>query len=74
MRYELPSHKYIKQVKCPITMFHGTEDKVIPLESAEKLYRSLSNDKVTFTVIEGGNHNDLVNFEAYHRIMDEVLK
>lgn len=73
MRYELPSHKYIKQVKCPITMLHGTDDKVIPLESAEKLYRSLSNNKITLAVIDGGSHNDLVDFEAYHRIMDEVL-
>ena len=73
MRYELPSHKYIKQVKCPITMLHGTDDNVIPLESAEKLYRSLSNNKITLAVIDGGSHNDLVDFEAYHRIMDEVL-
>lgn len=73
MRYELPNHKYIKLVKCPITMFHGTDDKVIPLESAEKLFRSLSNDKVNFTVIEDGNHNNLIDFEAYHNVVDKVL-
>lgn len=73
MRYELPSYKYIKQVKCKITMFHGTDDKVIPIESAEKLSRSLLNDNITLTVINGGSHNDLVNFDAYHRIIDEVL-
>ena len=74
IRYELPTYKFIKKVKCPITMFHGTNDRVISLKSAEKLYSSVTNDKITFTIIEGGNHNNLVGFEAYHKGIDEVLK
>jgi fermentation-respiration switch protein FrsA (DUF1100 family) len=73
LNYELPTFKFIKTVECPITMIHGTADKVIPIESAKKLYKSISNDKITLTIIEGGNHNDLVNFDAYHRIIEEVL-
>lgn len=46
---------------------------MISLESDEKFYRSLSNDKITFKVIEVGNHNDLVNFDVYHRIINDVL-
>jgi hypothetical protein len=46
---------------------------VTPLESEEKLYHSLSSDKINFKVIEGGNHNDLVNFDVYHHIINDVL-
>ena len=73
MRYKLPTYTFIEQVKCPITMLHGTNDKVIPIESANKLYRTILNNKAIFKVIEGGSHNNLIDFEAYHQIMDEVL-
>ncbi len=72
--YELPSFKFIKNVKCSITMFHGTNDKVIPIESAKKLFRSIPNKNITLNIIEGGSHNNLSNFEAYKKVMDKVLK
>lgn len=73
MRYQLPSHQFIQEVDCPITMFHGTKDRVIPLESAEQLYHSASNKKIAFNVIEGGGHNNLSDFEAYHNLIKKVL-
>jgi len=73
MTYKLPSHEFIKHVKCPIAMFHGTDDKVVPIESAKQLYHSVSNENIAFTIIEGGSHNNLVEFETYHQGIDEVL-
>jgi fermentation-respiration switch protein FrsA (DUF1100 family) len=60
-------------VICPITLIHGSDDNIIPIESAEKLYRSASNENLSFTIIEGGSHNNLMDFEAYHLVIDEVL-
>jgi len=74
MNYELPTYKFIKTVECPITMVHGTADKVIPIQLAEKLYNSLTNEQMTLTIIEGGSHNNLSDFEAYHQLIDQVLK
>ncbi len=73
MTYEIPTYKFIKDVQCPITLFHGTSDKVIPIASAEDLYRSVSDKTIKFKVIEGGTHNNLNTFEAYHQLMDAVL-
>ena len=73
MTYELPSFKFLKTVKCPITLVHGTNDKVIPIESAEQLCHSASENNVTFEIIDGGSHNDLSNFDAYHQLMDQIL-
>ncbi|HEX9826283.1 MAG TPA: alpha/beta hydrolase [Flavobacteriaceae bacterium] len=73
LRYELHTYDFLKNVTCPITLIHGKDDDVIPIESAEKLYRSASNENLTFTIIEGGSHNNLSDFEAYHNLMDKVL-
>jgi len=73
MTYEMPAYKFIKNVQCPITLFHGTSDRVIPIASAEDLYRSVSDKTIKFKVIEGGTHNNLNTFEAYHQLMDAVL-
>jgi len=73
IKYELPTYKFIKDVKCPITMLHGTKDEVIPIESAEKLYHSVPDTKINFEVIESGNHNNLSNYEDFHRLINDVL-
>lgn len=74
LRYEFPSNEFIVDVKCPITIVHGTEDSVVPYASAEKLNTVAPTDKTTFITIEGGNHNDLVEFERYRNAIDELLK
>jgi len=74
MKYKLPTFDFLKNVTCPITLIHGKEDSVIPIESAEKLYRSASNENLAFTKIEGGSHNNLSDFEAYHHIIDKALE
>lgn len=66
LKYKLPSFQYIQQVNCPITMFHGTEDVVVPYKSAKKLFEASPKDLTTFITIEGGNHGDLSNYELYH--------
>jgi len=74
MNFEFPSYKFLEDVACPVTMIHGTNDYVVPMESAKKLYQSVENEKVSLTIIEGGSHNDLSNFEAYHKVIDKVLR
>lgn len=74
MKYELPSYKFIEQVKCPITIIHGTNDKIIPIASAKKLFEKANNDSIKFTVVEGGNHNNLSAFKTYTIAIESVLK
>lgn len=73
LKYEFKSNLYITKVKCPMTILHGTEDTVVPYESGKKLYTIASGEKELITV-EGGEHNDLINFKAYTRNIDAVLK
>ena len=74
LRYKFPSYEYIKNVKCSISIFHGTEDAVIPIKSAKKLYDVCFKDKTEFTIIEGGGHNHLVEFKEYQERINKILE
>ena len=72
VRFPLTTYKWIKYVKCPIKIIHGTKDRLIPYKSSLSL--SNINSKLTrlYSVI-GGGHNDLHTFEEYHRMLEEIL-
>ena len=73
LRYHFPNYEYVQKVKCPIAIIHGTSDKVVPYESGKKL-SELNIDNLEFISIEGGGHNDLVQFEDYHLAIQNLLK
>ena len=71
--YKIPTWKYLEDVSAPISIFHGTDDGVIPLRSANKLKRVLKPGDRFFT-IPGGEHNNLPTSEIYRRAMDSILR
>ena len=74
LRYKFPTYEYIKNVKCLTSILHGTEDAVIPIKSAKKLFDVSFKDKTEFTIIEGGGHNNLVEFKGYQERINEILE
>ncbi|MGS2727704.1 alpha/beta hydrolase [Psychroserpens sp. BH13MA-6] len=74
LKYKFPSHQYIKNVTCPIAIFHGTADSVVPYSSAEKLHIVAPSESTKFITLEGGSHNNLVEFEQYRKGIEDILK
>lgn len=72
MRYSMPTFKWIKYVKCPIKIIHGTNDKVIKFASSLRLSKMKPKQTKLFPII-GGSHKDLHNFESYHKALREIL-
>ena len=72
MRYSMPTFKWIKYVKCPIKIIHGTNDKVIKFASSLRLSKMKPKQTKLFPII-GGGHKDLHNFESYHKALREIL-
>lgn len=72
MRYSMPTYKWIKYVKCPIKIIHGTNDKIIPMKSSIRLSK-INSKQTRFYPIIGGGHKNLHNFEGYHRALNEIL-
>jgi pimeloyl-ACP methyl ester carboxylesterase len=73
LKYKFPTYSYITNVSCPISIFHGTEDRVVPISSANKLYKE-ANANVSFNIIEGGGHNNLVEYKKYQFQIEKLLK
>ena len=72
-KYKIPTYQYLEDIKVPITIFHGTDDCVIPYSCAEKLKEVLKTTD-QFVTIEKGSHNDLNDFPLYHQKLDSLLK
>lgn len=74
LHYTFPTNEFINDVNVPITIFHGTNDKVIKFEFGKKLYDSIDSDNKSFVEIPKGGHNDLIEFDVYFNAVDEALE
>lgn len=71
--YPLRTHQWIINVTCPIYLFHGDQDRVIPHDSSERLAQLLEGEHGLF-LIEGGGHNNLGNKEKYRTELARILR
>ncbi|WP_411030815.1 alpha/beta hydrolase [Spongiimicrobium sp. 3-5] len=74
LKYKIPSYDFVTRVTCPITIFHGTDDNVVPYDSGKRLFDSISNNQKKMFTIKGGEHNNLIQFDTYLNGIDEILK
>lgn len=73
LRFHIRTDIWIKYVKCPIYIIHGTKDRLIPYRSSVKLQREAPL-KTRLVPIHGGHHNDLPDFAEYHNHLDEIMQ
>ena len=71
-KYSLPTYQYLQKIKVPITIFHGTNDEIIPYSCAFKLQPLLKlSDQ--FITIKNATHSDLNDFSIFHQKLDSLL-
>ncbi|MEO8821981.1 MAG: alpha/beta fold hydrolase [Ginsengibacter sp.] len=70
--FKFPVGENLKEVKVPVTIFHGTDDETIPYANAEKLKKNLKPGD-EFITIENGTHNNLNDFPLFHQKLDSLL-
>lgn len=58
LAYPFETFLYIQQVKCPVSIFHGKEDKAIPFYSSKKLAGLLKKNDL-FVPLENCDHNGI---------------
>lgn len=73
LNYGFENNTNILEVECPITIFQGTEDDIVPYDSAKKLFDLVEKEQNSFIKIDGGEHNNLIDFEGYLTKIDELL-
>lgn len=72
-KYPLRTDLWIPQVACPVYLFHGTQDEIIPFDSSTRL-EGLIKSKHELIAIPGGGHNNLIDYPLYHEGLDRILK
>lgn len=73
IKYSFSSNEYISDVECPIYIFHGTNDHVIPIAYGLRLAESANTELIRFFTIKSGEHNNLNEFTGYNDAMVQVL-
>jgi len=73
LKYHFPTYKFLKEVACPITIFHGTDDFVVKYENSEMLSKINPKGRLELITIPGGSHNDLVDSEKYKNSLGKKL-
>ena len=71
LKYPLRTDWFIRMVNCPIHIFHGINDELIPFEDSLRL-KSLAKN-ATITMIPEGMHNDLHLEPLYHETLQKIL-
>ncbi|MEL6810794.1 MAG: alpha/beta hydrolase [Bacteroidota bacterium] len=74
LRYSFPTSEKIPKVSCKVTIFHGTEDGIVPYENGKLLKKTLPQSQISLVEIEGGFHNDLINYQEYRNGVAELLQ
>ncbi len=72
MHFKIPQYQYLRKVTAPVSIFHGTDDGVIPYSHASRLKEVLKPGD-EFITIPGGSHNDLNTFPLFQRKIDSLL-
>lgn len=72
LKYKFSTNEYLANVTAPVTIFHGTSDKVILYSNASRLKDVLKHSD-EFITIEGGTHNDLLQHKEMTAKLDSVL-
>ena len=72
-KYKIPSNEYLMEVKYPVTIFHGTNDGVIPYRCAAKL-KTVLKPTDQFITIDGGTHHNLNDFPLFQQKLDSLLE
>lgn len=73
LRYNIPTFQYLKNVRCPIKIIHGSDDKLVPINTAIDL-SEINPDLTRLYVILRAGHIDIHQFEEYHRVMEEIFE
>ncbi|MBR9804284.1 alpha/beta hydrolase, partial [bacterium] len=71
----------VSELTCPVTVLHGTDDRIVPFSLAEKLFAAVPETSASgvpkqFIELPGTGHNDVmyVAEDSYRRAVSAMLQ
>lgn len=71
-KYRFDNETALREVTCPVQVFAGRRDYVVPFRCTKRLLPWLKPGDV-MTVIEAGGHNNLATFSIYQEALRQAL-
>jgi uncharacterized protein len=72
LKLSIPTYKYLQKIQVPITIFHGTNDWVIPLRNAKRLVKVLKPQD-QFIICEGADHVSINQDPVYIQKIKSIM-
>ena len=73
VKYPLDNASNLKKVKCPVTLFHGIEDEIIPYDSSEKLV-AVNPSNIELVTLKNEGHRGAIFNGYFRRKFGELVK
>ena len=73
VKYPLDNNSHLEKVKCPVTIFHGTNDRVIPYEQGEQLAENFPK-KVKLVTLKRESHRGAIFNGLFRRKFGELVR
>ena len=73
LSFKFNSYLLIPIIKSPITIFHGTDDKITPYKGSQELFKLISTSKKELILLENGTHHDVRDFKKYTNALKFIL-
>ena len=72
IRFKLKNNEALSNATCPVYIFHGHQDRLIPIKHSQKL----STETPSIQLFELGNcgHNDFFSSEQYKALISDLLE
>ncbi len=71
LRYPLPTNELVRRVACPVILFHGDQDEVIPYDSSVQLRALLRSGQLI--TLPGAGHTTIMEQPLYQQQIRQLL-
>lgn len=72
IKYPLRNSYWMPKIKMPVTVFHGTEDELIPFEAAEEI-QTLNRQLTTLIPLEGVSHRGALFSDQFQQNLKKII-